>query len=309
MSHIFVSYSRQNQEIVKTLAQDIEALGHEVWFDQELTGGQTWWDEILARIREYDLFVFALSPEALDSHACKLEYAYAANLRKTILPVLVAEGVSMNLLPPALSIIQFVDYRRQDRQAAFSLIKALQNLPTPQPPPDPLPEPPEVPISYLSNLKDRIETAATLSFEEQTALVLKLKERLRETDDAGNARNLLERLRQRDDLFAKVAREIDAVLAGTPVASSGPTRDTAARTPLTTSLSAPESRPPAGGKPESSAVSAGAGTLRGVKIAGAVLFGFFGIGLLLESLTYGGLEGIILGIIFLVVAYNLGRSK
>ena len=47
----------------------------------------------------------------------------------------------------------------------------------------------------------------------------------------------------------------------------------------------------------------------GVKIVGAVLFGFFGIALLLEGLTYGGLEGIILGVIFLVVAYNLGRSK
>jgi len=163
MLQIFISYSRQIQDMAKTLIQDFESLGHTVWFDQELTGGQVWWDQVLLRIRECDLFVFVLAPEALDSPACKLEYTYAFSLHKTILPILVADGVSINLLPPALSIIQFVDYRRLDRHAAFALIKALNNLPTPQPLPDPLPEPPEAPISYLGKLKIQIETMANLS--------------------------------------------------------------------------------------------------------------------------------------------------
>ena len=119
MSAICLSYSRQSKEIVRTLADDIEALGHTVWFDQELTGGQAWWDQILERVRDCEVFVFALAPEALNSTACKREYQYAADLGKPILPVLVAEGVSINLLPPALSAIQFVDYQEQDRNAAF----------------------------------------------------------------------------------------------------------------------------------------------------------------------------------------------
>jgi hypothetical protein len=30
-----------------------------------------WWNHILTRIRECDVFVFAVSPESLDSQACK----------------------------------------------------------------------------------------------------------------------------------------------------------------------------------------------------------------------------------------------
>lgn len=36
MQKIFISYSHQSQDIVKTLAKDFEALGYRVWFDQEL---------------------------------------------------------------------------------------------------------------------------------------------------------------------------------------------------------------------------------------------------------------------------------
>ena len=140
--NIFISYNRQSKALAKTLADDIEALGHTVWFDQELSGGQVWWDKILATVRDCDVFVFVLNPEALNSTACKREYGYATDLGKPVLPVLVAEGVSVNLLPPALSQIQFVDYRKQDRDAALRLARALAAVPPTKPLPDPLPPPP-----------------------------------------------------------------------------------------------------------------------------------------------------------------------
>jgi hypothetical protein len=108
-------------------------LGHTVWFDHELTGGQVWWDQILAKVRDCDVFIFVLNPEALKSTACKREYSYAHDLGKPILPVLVAEGVRTNLLPSALSQIQFVDYLKQDRDAAIRLARALTATPAPQP--------------------------------------------------------------------------------------------------------------------------------------------------------------------------------
>ena len=36
MPRVFVSYSRKSRDAVKLLADDIEALGHIVWFDREL---------------------------------------------------------------------------------------------------------------------------------------------------------------------------------------------------------------------------------------------------------------------------------
>ena len=35
MSTIFISYNRKSEAIVKNLVDDIEALGHKPWFDQD----------------------------------------------------------------------------------------------------------------------------------------------------------------------------------------------------------------------------------------------------------------------------------
>jgi hypothetical protein len=235
MARVFISYSSKSREVVRALAQDFEGTGYQVWFDHKLTGGQAWWDEILANIRQCDLFVFALTPEALDSYPCKLEYTYADALGKTILPVLLTEGVSINLLPPELTKIQFVDYRQQDKQAAFNLMKALNNLPEPAPLPDPLPEPPPVPISYIGNLKTQIDASASMTFEEQASLVFRLKEHLQDKDNRADAISLLRRLRRRSDLFARIAEEIDTLLqdeqSGAPAPDRAPARDVPAPLP------------------------------------------------------------------------------
>ncbi len=212
MPNIFLSYNRQSGAIAKTLVADIEALGHTVWFDQDLSGGQVWWNQILTTIRNCDVFVFVLDPESLDSTACKREYGYAADLGKPVLPVLAAEGVSANLLPPALSQIQFVDYRKQDRDSALRLARALAAVPRPKPLPDPLPPPPEVPISYLGSLTQQVETTAALSYEQQSALVVDLRKSLRDPETVADGRKLLERLRKRRDLFATIAEEIEELL-------------------------------------------------------------------------------------------------
>ena len=212
MASVFISYSRRNEPVVRSLAKDIEELGHDVWFDKELSGGQVWWDRILESIRGCDFFVFALAQPSLDSIACKLEADYAEDLGKTVLPILVDDGVSTNLLRPALSKIQHVDYRQQDRNALLSLMKSFSHLPPAGPLPDPLPTPPDAPISYLSTLAERVSAAASLDYEGQSRLIIDLKGALRDPETADDARTLLERLRRRNDLYAKIAEEIDEIL-------------------------------------------------------------------------------------------------
>ncbi|MCP4264507.1 MAG: toll/interleukin-1 receptor domain-containing protein [Candidatus Brocadiaceae bacterium] len=215
MLQIFVSYSRESQAIVKAMVNDIEELGHNVWLDAELTGGQVWWDQILEKIRKCNIFVYALTPESLESHACKLELDYAYKLNKTILPIRVAEGVSMTLLQAPLSEIQSVDYRKKDKEAVFAVNKAINSLPASSPLTDPLPKEPKVPTSYLGDLKEQIGSTRTLSLEEQTVLFFKLEESMREGIDTTDSRNLLELLRKRQDLLATVASRIDTLLKTT----------------------------------------------------------------------------------------------
>ena len=212
MKRVFVSYSRNNLDVVTQLIQDVQAVGIDAWHDQTLTGGQRWWDNILSNIRESDIFISALSPESSDSEACKSELGYAVQLGKTILPVLVADGINLNLLPAPLNEIQVTDYRGRGKEAAFALIRCIHTAPPNTSLPDPLPAPPRVPISYLSNLTERIDSSEPLDSQDQITLLFELEGGLREGRSPIEIRDLLLRLKRRDDLLAKVAVKIDAAL-------------------------------------------------------------------------------------------------
>jgi hypothetical protein len=228
MARIFITYNRASSDAVAALADDLLTAGHEVWFDRSITGGQQWWNEILANIRQCDLLIFALSRESLQSHACQEELVYARRLNKAVLPLLVSDGVQTSLLPRTLGEIQHIDYRTPDRRAALALMRAIVGLPPAPPLPDPLPEPPPVPMSYLNDLKDQIDSPASLSFQEQAALVFELKGQLEESDAREAVLDLLHRMRRRDDLLARLAREIDDMLARAaaprPEKTAGPKR-------------------------------------------------------------------------------------
>src|ERR1041385_2520279 len=212
MRKVFVSYSRTNLDVVNQLVDDLQAVGMSAWHDQTLTGGQRWWDNILANIRDCDIFIFALSRESWESEACRSELNYVCGLGKPILPVLVADGVNLNLLSAPLHEIQVTDYRGRDKAAAFALLKALNATPACAPLPDPLPPSPAVPVSYLGTLKERIESSASLTAQEQNLLFIELEEAMDEGRTPAEIRELLLSMKRRDDLLAKVAVKVDAAL-------------------------------------------------------------------------------------------------
>jgi serine/threonine protein kinase len=206
---VFVSYSKQNRAQVERLVKQLEDWGYDIWYDRELIPGHNWWDGILAQIRATDLFIFALTPQALDSTPCQLEYTYAAALRKRVLPVMM-DAVSTHDLPPPLAVIQWVDFRANE--AETTLQKAFANLPRAQPMPTPLPLAPAAPISPLSELKAQID-GASLTGDQQRLIVAKLEECLSNPKDSSTARELLQRLRKHRDLIAVVEKKIDTLLA------------------------------------------------------------------------------------------------
>jgi hypothetical protein len=216
MPSIFISYSRRRTEIVRTLIEDIEALGHTVWYDKELTGGKPWWDGILAQIRSCDVFVLAVSPETLDSKACKREWRYAADLGKSILPVLITPDVTPDGLPARLQAIQSVDYRNLDRAAGLGLARAFNAVPASAPLPEPLPPPPEVPISDLATLRDLIDSDIALTESQQTEIVAKLRRLTRDPATSVDAFNLLRAMKARRGILAETDDDIDELLKAAP---------------------------------------------------------------------------------------------
>ena len=151
---------------------------------------------------------------------CKLEYGYADALNKRILPILL-ETVDTALLPSSLAQIQFVDYRARDRKAALLLNRALNALPPAAPLPDPLPAPPTVPLSPLAEANMRLNQPA-LSFDEQAALLLKLKTLRQQPDTNQAALALARRFSQRPDLLASIAAELEALLDNTAPRDANP---------------------------------------------------------------------------------------
>ncbi|HLY28450.1 MAG TPA: TIR domain-containing protein, partial [Aggregatilineales bacterium] len=211
VTNIFISYSSKNRAQVEPLVADLQALGHEVWFDKELSGGQVWWDQILEAIRACDLYVMALTPDSLESLACRLEYAYAESINKRILPVML-DSVQVNALPSALAVLQLVDFRKADRTGTIALSRALGKLPPAKPLPNPLPVPPAAPLSPLARLRDQIE-AQSLDAEQQESILKGLKRLMAQAENESGARQLLLQLQHRPDLLEVTAREVNAMLS------------------------------------------------------------------------------------------------
>ena len=211
--NIFLSYSRADQETVQPLIDGLRRLRYEMWLDQELSGGQEWWNTILEHLRNCDAMLLAVSEKALESQACLSEFEYAKALNKPILPVMV-NRVRPTLLWPGLFELQLVDYTVEARKAAFDLMAALDRLPAIAALPTPLPEPPRVPISYLNDLS-RMVRAPTLNLDEQMSVLGRLKSGLERPEERELVLQLLRKLRDRNDLFHATAVQIDDVLTAT----------------------------------------------------------------------------------------------
>ncbi|HEX6595907.1 MAG TPA: TIR domain-containing protein [Acidimicrobiales bacterium] len=224
-----MSYSRLDAPKVKVLAKHLHEFGQEAWLDEELSGGQRWWDTILRKIRDCDCLVFAQSRSSCASVACMRELEYAYRLGKPILPVLVGDPMPDELLPPFLAETQRVDARDVDT-AVVPLGRAILSLPPSPPLPDPLPDPPLVPVSYMTELTKQLDKPE-LTLREQRDLLADLRHALNDEDEADGAAELLRRLRARPDVLAVVAADIDSLLLAHAPAGPFPQRPNAPPTP------------------------------------------------------------------------------
>lgn len=208
MGKVFISYSRKDANEVGDLVKFIEKLDYSVWTDKNLTGGQVWWDGILGEIRQCDTFVMAVSQSSLDSEACTKELSYAIALKRLILPISVAPGVSDNLIPQSfgnLQRIHFVD-RTPEESATIStaLKKSLDRVPLPSP----LPPTPKMPIPELNRLANWVGSSEELSNDSQSTLLRDLKNALKVDATRPDTLALLKKFSERRETARSIATRI-----------------------------------------------------------------------------------------------------
>ncbi len=89
MSHIFVSYSKQNKDYAYGLADFLQTNGFNVWIDRTgIEYGVDWWDAIVAGLRDCGAFLVIMTPESKASEWVKKETFLALQWRKPMFPLL-----------------------------------------------------------------------------------------------------------------------------------------------------------------------------------------------------------------------------
>lgn len=88
MGHIFISYSRKDEEYVTKLVESLENEGFEVWIDRDLLTGDTWTQVINHKIDTCDAFVIVMTDESQKSNWVRREVLYAIQEGKKIFPLL-----------------------------------------------------------------------------------------------------------------------------------------------------------------------------------------------------------------------------
>ena len=207
---IFISYARLNMTTAEALVRDLHALGHQAFYDQDLTGGQRWWDTLLDQIQAADVFVPVLSDEYRDSQACRVEAEWADALDISFLPVFTEDQLP-GMYDPIIAEANWVGYDAEDRGALAELARGVSSVTKPTLP-EPLPPRPAIPLSYLVMMEREIRGEEELGRHRQLAIVSDLRSKLGTRESSG-ARELLQALRERPDVTFEVATTVDTLLA------------------------------------------------------------------------------------------------
>ncbi|SPM34456.1 hypothetical protein MRAB57_2271 [Mycobacterium rhizamassiliense] len=286
---LFISYSSQDRTTVDALTTALRRGQQQVWFDQELGGGDSWWNKILEQIRECDVFIVALSNNWLQSKPSQSELRYAKALNRPILPVRIGDVDSMRVNP--LAALQIIDYREPTIDAGIQLVTAVHQLSSkPVPLPDPLPEEPPVPFGYITRLGNQM-AEKELSPQLQLQLLVELRSGLDEDGDDPSARGdiaqLLRMLRLRHDVTYRTRSEIDNVLAEIE-AKDNPSGAADAKTDVGTKPAAAAPAPTSATAPTAAGGGSGGGNKRLILLGGAALAVIAVIAIVIVLTTQGG---------------------
>jgi len=127
MADVFISYSRREQDFVRTLHQGLRNHGRETWVDWEgIPPTAEWLAEVYAAIDAADTFAFVISPDSIASEIAQLELAHAVQHHKRLVPI-VRVDVETQEIPQALAALNWIFFREHDEfdQAILSLITAI----------------------------------------------------------------------------------------------------------------------------------------------------------------------------------------
>ncbi|GIK67635.1 MAG: hypothetical protein BroJett018_54290 [Chloroflexota bacterium] len=89
MTHLFISYSRSDQEFARCLASNLQARGLDVFWDiEDIHAGMDWSDSIQQGLDSSQIMLLIISPASMRSQQVGREWKYFLSRKKPILPIL-----------------------------------------------------------------------------------------------------------------------------------------------------------------------------------------------------------------------------
>src|SRR5262245_49080866 len=88
MSHVFISYSHEDQEYAHKLAEYLEEHKFVVWIDKHIGYGKKWEREIEQAINQCAAFIVVMTPDANESTWVDNECTHANDNAKSTFPIL-----------------------------------------------------------------------------------------------------------------------------------------------------------------------------------------------------------------------------
>lgn len=110
MSHIFISYAHEDKAHLDRLLawlQENDFTEREIWYDQQIEGGNNWRDDIATALDEAFAVLVMVTTNSVNSLYCTYEWAYAMGQGIPTLP-LVFDDVNLTDVPTPLTSRQFV---------------------------------------------------------------------------------------------------------------------------------------------------------------------------------------------------------
>ncbi|MFT2010972.1 toll/interleukin-1 receptor domain-containing protein [Pontibacter sp. 13R65] len=90
-TYTFISYSKDDTEIVSEIISKLEAKNIKIWHDGSIKSGEDWKKEIFTGIINCDSMIVCLSDGYINSTMCRMEIFLAQCYNKKILPIMIKE--------------------------------------------------------------------------------------------------------------------------------------------------------------------------------------------------------------------------
>ncbi len=107
MPHVFISYSKKNQDYARRLASYLTDNGFDIWIDDRIDYGENWLQVMMNAVYDCAAFIVIMTHESKASKWVQREVAWAESRDKRMFPIL----LSGENWPEAFILTQYADCR------------------------------------------------------------------------------------------------------------------------------------------------------------------------------------------------------